>query len=463
MKIWFIWEITIIALETSIISAMLYAQLGVARNKRKYILLGIIAIILIISILNLLDIQMSIEIANSIIIYLSRLVGFILFIAFSFLVFSGSFSEKIIWTSVPPFVMTISDFVALEVMQRITSQSVGELTQFGSARICVSGIYLFTACTIYITLIYISRKKEKSEITLPFYLQVLLVFILLLGTVTVDQLIDFSLYANDLSATAFNNKMAFISISFLIIILGIFILMQKVGKLTQDLLQAQHYKISHDNYKDLERSYTALKEAKHDIRNHMQILHGLLTDGDDRRLKDYFEEINGQYMQMDTVLTNNTPLNVLLNSKILLAKSCDIDFQYKIHIIRELTENYSGICSLIANLLDNAIDACCNVLDAMCRYIHFEMLEKEEMILINIENSTDGHYKKSGEIYLSRKSGMLHGMGLGICKNIVNQYGGYMDISADLRQFTVNIMLPLDNLIKEKVNTSNEKNRNHRR
>lgn len=461
MKIWFVWEITLIALETSIICAMLYAQLGVAKNKRKYILVGMILIIFAISILNYLDIQMNLEIANSITIYLSRLTGFILFIAFSFLVFLGSYSEKIIWASVPPFVMTISDFITLEVMQRITEKNVDELTQFGSSRVWVSGIYLFTSCAIYILLIYISRKKEKSEIALPFYLRVLLVFILLLGTVTVDQLIDFSFYANDLSATAFNNKAAFVSISFLIIILGIFILMQKVGKLTQDLLQAAHYKISHDNYKDLERTYTALKEAKHDIRSHLQILQGLLADGDDIKLKEYFEEINGQYMQMDTVLTNNTPLNVLLTSKILLAKSYGIDFQYKIFINRELTEHYSGICSLLANLLDNAIEACCNVLDDICKYIYYEMLEKDEMILINIENSSDGHYKKSGETYLSRKSGILHGMGLGICKNIVNKYGGYMDISADLRQFTVNIMLPLDNLMKENVNTSNEKNRYH--
>ena len=448
MDIWMIFEIVVNTIEISAITFLFSRQLGVIKQKRKWVVLGVIFVVAIISLINMLNIHMQFEVLTGIYLYPMKFITASLMFAFACLVFSGSISEKIVWSLVSPFVMTISDFIALEIMRRATGRRIEEITQFGDLRVAVALIYIAVSCAIYLLLVFITRRRIKAAFHLPIWLRLLIVTILALGTITVDQLIDLNYEFDTISPHALNNKTIFITISFFVIIFGAFILIQQIGKLTQAVLQEQHDKMSSENYLELERAYSALRTERHDIRNHLKVMQGLLEVGEHEALSQYYEEIMGKYHSADSIYTMNIPINVVLANKFNLALANGIEIQHNIRNLRNLTDKYTDLCSLIANLLDNAIEACFRLPENSERYIDFELVGKSEMLIINVENSSDGNYKTSGDIFITRKAGLIHGSGLKIVRNTVNQYGGYVDIKSSPHNFKVSIMLPVNSFIK---------------
>ena len=99
------------------------------------------------------------------------------------------------------------------------------------------------------------------------------------------------------------------------------------------------------------------------------------------------------------------------------------------------------LCSILSNLLDNAIEACCKL--EYSRYINLEMLIFKNQFNIKIINSSNGDYKMENGKFKTTKRGDLHGIGIGHIKSIVENYGGIYDIKPESEVFTTHISIPL--------------------
>jgi sensor histidine kinase regulating citrate/malate metabolism len=101
----------------------------------------------------------------------------------------------------------------------------------------------------------------------------------------------------------------------------------------------------------------------------------------------------------------------------------------------------TDLCSILSNLLDNAIEASCKLNEN--RYINIEMITFKNQFNIKIVNATNGEYKLENGKLKTTKSGDLHGIGIGHVKSIVESYGGILNVNPESKSFITHISIPL--------------------
>ena len=106
------------------------------------------------------------------------------------------------------------------------------------------------------------------------------------------------------------------------------------------------------------------------------------------------------------------------------------------------------ICTILVNLLDNAIEACEKIDNSEDRYIKLSISSLGGMVVIKVENSCSQFVFDDGQIVelkTTKNDSKSHGYGLKIVKAIANKYNGELEIRHDSKKFIAVAMLMYDN------------------
>ena len=196
------------------------------------------------------------------------------------------------------------------------------------------------------------------------------------------------------------------------------------------------------HYAEVENMYSQVRGWRHDYRNHIQVLGSYAQVGDLESLTAYLKELSADLELVDTALkTGNKMTDVILNSKISLAKSRDITVRADAHVPVSLTTSEIDLCIIIGNLFDNAIEACM-ALPGKERMIRVYMDMKNTQLYMSFTNTTaQKKQKKEAGRFLSTK-GIGHGYGLVRIDTIIERYHGYISRGSEDGAFTTEILLP---------------------
>jgi sensor histidine kinase regulating citrate/malate metabolism len=147
---------------------------------------------------------------------------------------------------------------------------------------------------------------------------------------------------------------------------------------------------------------------------------------------------------VDTVFkTGNVMVDAILNSKISLAKSKNINISAKATVPNNIEISEIDLCVIIGNLIDNAIEACLKQPNEMDRFIRVYIGKLKEQLYISVSNSVGSDIKKSGKTYLSTKNSDTRGFGLMRVDRIAEKYSGYVNRQNEEGVFATEVMLPL--------------------
>ncbi|MCM1542984.1 MAG: ATP-binding protein, partial [Blautia sp.] len=139
--------------------------------------------------------------------------------------------------------------------------------------------------------------------------------------------------------------------------------------------------------------------------------------------------------------TGNRMTDVILNSKISLARSREITVKADAHVPVALTTKEIDLCIILGNLFDNAIEACMQ-LPKEERLIRVYMDMKQTQLYMSFTNTTAlKKQQKIGRRFLTTK-GAGHGYGLVRIDTIVDRYQGYISRNSEDGAFTTEILLP---------------------
>lgn len=196
------------------------------------------------------------------------------------------------------------------------------------------------------------------------------------------------------------------------------------------------------HYKEVDNMYKKMRGWRHDYRNHIQMMKALASNGDLEGIKAYLDELDTELNTVDTVIkTGNAMADAILNSKISLAQSKDINVNVDAHIPVKLKMSELDLCCIIGNLFDNAIEASLE-LPSDKRMIRVYMDMKGSQLYISFTNLTAGKkLKKIGNLFSTTK-GEGHGLGLIRMDGIVNRLGGYLSRNNEDGAFTTEILIP---------------------
>lgn len=211
---------------------------------------------------------------------------------------------------------------------------------------------------------------------------------------------------------------------------------KRITKYQNDLINKQ--------YAEVENMYRTMRGWRHDYHNHIQTMKAYLQMNKIEELEQYLNNLDKDLTTVDTVIkTGNVMVDAILNSKLSLAKSKDINVNAKAIVPKELKILEIDLCVIIGNLLDNAIEACMKLDNPSDRFIRVYVDIFKEQLYISVQNSNGGKIKKIGKIYHTTKESNSHGFGLIRVDNIVNKYNGYINRQNEEGVFATEVMLPL--------------------
>lgn len=193
---------------------------------------------------------------------------------------------------------------------------------------------------------------------------------------------------------------------------------------------------------EVQNIYKTMRGWRHDYHNHIQTL--LALCGDKERTKEYLLKLNDDLTTVDTVIkTGNVMVDAILNSKISLMKSKGILVNAKAIVPAELAVSEIDLCTIIGNLLDNAMEAVLHQPENDDRFIRVFIGILKEQLYISVYNSTCGELKKRKNTYVSTKGSENHGFGLASVDRIVKKYKGFINRQDEEGVFATEVMLPL--------------------
>lgn len=196
------------------------------------------------------------------------------------------------------------------------------------------------------------------------------------------------------------------------------------------------------HYAEVENMYRQTRGWRHDYRNHIQVLNSYAEQGDLEAVKRYLRELDMDLNTVDTAIkTGNRMTDVILNSKISLARSKNISVRADAHVPVSLSTSELDLCIIIGNLFDNAIEACMQLPEEE-RLIRIYMEMKNTQLYMSFTNTTalKKQKKVSGRFLSTKGSG--HGYGLVRIDTIIERCQGYISRNSEDGAFTTEILLP---------------------
>lgn len=216
-----------------------------------------------------------------------------------------------------------------------------------------------------------------------------------------------------------------ISITLLVTIFFVYKYSQKQSELNELKLISISQKNMENYYLDVTNKYIELSKMQHDMHHHMGTLKQLLLNSSDVRPREYVDRLDSMFHKNIPFCSKCDFLDAILLSKDTYAKKHDINISYSI----EPSQQYNNICpidlcAIVANLIDNAIEALINVPPYIERNIEIDIGIKSNIFLIIVANAVlKNPINKHGDL-TSTKSGFNHGLGIQSVKSALNNHNG---------------------------------------
>lgn len=196
----------------------------------------------------------------------------------------------------------------------------------------------------------------------------------------------------------------------------------------QALAASERLAAQQQSVEALSAAYTAQRKLTHDFRHHLSTLAGLLPD-DGIEAAQYLKEMQEQQTERAlNVNSHHAAIDAVLNQKAQYAQNCRIDMRFEVNDLSALCVPETDCTVVLANLLDNAIEACMKLPQEQ-RWIEAKVvLEPAELsdpgiLLVSIRNASPPVKIVNGRINTTKPEPALHGFGIPNIKEILSRHG----------------------------------------
>jgi hypothetical protein len=192
--------------------------------------------------------------------------------------------------------------------------------------------------------------------------------------------------------------------------------------------------------KDLIKVLECSRILRHDLKHHLHAVQMLLETGHVEEARKHLLEAGAKINEVTfTTFCENQVVNALLMSYSQRSQEAGIDFFASAQLPRESFMDNFELCSLIGNLLENALEACQKAPQGQ-RRITLKAAPHNGQLLISVENGFDGTiFREEGQI-VSRK-GKCGGLGIRSIRSIVSRHQGEYVPQWNENTFTASVML----------------------
>lgn len=365
--------------------------------------------------------------------------------------FSSSNANKLFWTTLYSVFALIADSLTVLIPVKLFSFNIEAILLHGELRVPYTLVYI----SILTILILIALFFGNTNFKLSIYEQIVFFFITFMSII-IEQIVLIVLIRScteESSQSPTLLLLIFFLVFFLFLSMIFFVyLLGKEKEKNEKLLEENIVgRLERKQLEQVMSSVNDLRVLKHDMKHHIQTLQSLLYHEKYNTAADYIKKFSSEVNKIHyTVSSGNPAIDSIVTNKLALADSYKIRTQHTIHLPDTFPLNDVETCSLIGNLFDNAVESCMKIAEVENRFISFHIKPFQNMLIIQMTNSSDGIYNidKKGQLrttkFLQKRDAFAeHGIGLNRIKNITEQHHGFLEIHPENKTFFISILLPL--------------------
>ncbi len=194
------------------------------------------------------------------------------------------------------------------------------------------------------------------------------------------------------------------------------------------------------HYEELNNKYIETQCMIHDIEKRVSAIEKLSENSNFKEAEQYTEKLRSKLKRHKNIFEcSNKILSAVLSQKISLAESKGITVETKIEDMTLDFMDETDITSILANLMDNAIESCDEVMDK--KVISVKMCRINDFLYIDLMNSFSGKIIQNNGKYKSTKAGHK-GYGMTSIQMAIEKYDGYMVTEQKDDIFISEIVMP---------------------
>lgn len=378
---------------------------------------------------------------------LKQIILFVLQIIFVIIFYNDKLVKKIFNTIIFTALILTCDFITSAILIGFFRGTFAEVTSinlyiiFGSI---ISKIILF----MVLLLLNLLNRDRFESVPPRFWLSFLLfpiisVFIVLL------------LFDNEIVLGRTNLTLSpyttIVSIGLLIINLLMIFLMEKLAQSIHNnsILNIEKQRLSYqqDYYDLLFAKQQEIRTLWHDLKHHFVVIGGFAKENQNDRIIDYLSEINEDIVEADNVVrTGNFIIDSIINQKYKYALKNDIRISVNSDLSQKLNIDSNDLCIVIANALDNSIEAVKNIKsdNPEDKIIKVNVATKNDNFIFTVINKfNEIKLGKDNKPVTTKKDYISHGLGLKSIEKTAQNYKGNMDIEIENKTFTLSVIMKI--------------------
>ena len=226
-------------------------------------------------------------------------------------------------------------------------------------------------------------------------------------------------------------------------VVGFFLIRRTLYNMIDRRIERFQSELIEKQVREIQNMYRQVRGWRHDYRNHINNMKIQLSQENYDGLSDYLNELADDLDTVDTVIkTGNVMADAILNSKLNVAEKMNVQLNVKANVPEMLPMSDVELCSLLGNMLDNAVEAC-GTLPEEERFMRVYIGKLKGQLYLSVQNSAGKVCKEKGS-YLSTKEGE-HGYGLFRIDRVAKKYGGYVNRQNEEGVFATELLIPLQN------------------
>ena len=206
---------------------------------------------------------------------------------------------------------------------------------------------------------------------------------------------------------------------------------QEVARRVEARQMAGRAKLALASYEGMHAQHEQVMMLRHDLDRHLQVLRQMSGES---AVRAYLDDLIGESGKIPAILqSGNTMIDIIFNGRLAGAAAAGIEVEITgAQAPETLPLREADLCSLLLNLLDNAIAAASDPGLERAR-IYLDLRVKGPFFVFSCENSraVGGGRKKDG-------------LGLKIVENIVERYDCLMEAEQGEGTYKVTVAIPTD-------------------
>ena len=241
----------------------------------------------------------------------------------------------------------------------------------------------------------------------------------------------------------------------------VFYFINDMAKREYEIYENKIFRLKVDNqtkmYRSVSENFNKQKKKTHEYKNQIMCITTLMKKKQYDELEEYIRNISGRLeKELDFICTNHVIVDAILNSKYSEMREKDIVVVLKVNDLSRIQIRDEDIVIILANLLNNAIEAC-----EKCepnRVIKLKFVCEDNCIILSVKNTYNHEITyKGNEIQTTKQQNPEeHGIGIKNIVETIQKYDGAYAIENNGQEFYFSIVIPLKN-VQAKENTKVEK------